>query len=114
MGEVPLRRPIKKAFADCDEDLSGKISLEEFRARAHSPEMQVYFKAINVDVSEVDKVFYLLDADEDGNLNFEEFTDRCLRLRGNAKAIDFTVFVDEVFRMHQRHFNEIDDIKDQL
>merc|ERR1712228_849165 len=60
------------------------------------PQMQEFFKAIDVDQSEAKGLFHLLDLDNSGSVSAEEFINGCLRLRGPAKSLDLALLIQEV------------------
>ena len=66
--------------------------------------MQESFKAINVDVSEAKGFFQLLDVDGGGSLDPEEVVSGCLRLRGQAKAIELSLLMQENRRIGEKMY----------
>jgi hypothetical protein len=96
----------RELFAKCDESGSGKLSIETIHSQLSNPEMEVYFKMLDVDISEAEGLFKLLDIDESGQVDYEEFLEGCMRLRGNARAIDVvTVMIEgrKLSRKWQAH-----------
>eukprot|EP00930_Biecheleria_cincta_P057640 TRINITY_DN4353_c0_g1_i1.p1 TRINITY_DN4353_c0_g1~~TRINITY_DN4353_c0_g1_i1.p1 ORF type:complete len:654 (+),score=94.13 TRINITY_DN4353_c0_g1_i1:268-1962(+) len=71
------------------------IDLTRFKEMLGNPQMQEFFKAIDVDISEADSVFHLLDADDSGTISLDEFMNGCRTLRGNAKALDLSILLHE-------------------
>lgn len=92
---MALANHISDTFFKEDGDL---IGLEEFSAKLQAPEMQEYFKAIDLDPMEAWVLFDLLDEDGTGMLTSENVINGCLRLRGSAKAIDLSRLVKCVDR----------------
>mmetsp|Transcript_15730 Transcript_15730/g.47174 ORF Transcript_15730/g.47174 Transcript_15730/m.47174 type:complete len:655 (+) Transcript_15730:78-2042(+) len=78
------------------------ITEEQFCSKIDTPEMQDYFKAINVDPSEAKGLYRLLDADESNSIDAAEMVAGCLRLRGGAKALELSLLMHEVSRLHHR------------
>lgn len=70
-----------------------------FENLLHTPQMKEAFKAINVDPSEARGLFKLLDMDNSGVVNAEEFLCGCMKLRGPAKALDLAILNREIRRM---------------
>merc|ERR1712190_56903 len=89
-------------FFDGTED----ITWETFEAKLGNPDMQQYFRAINVDPGEAEGLFALLDADGTGAIDPGELVDGLLRLRGGAKCLDLALL------MHQTCTLE-DEVRDQ-
>jgi len=81
---------------------AGCISWEEFSSCLSDPQIQLYFRSVDLDVSEAKGLFRLLDADDSGSVEAEEFVMGCLRLRGLAKAVDLATLMYENRRWHKR------------
>merc|ERR1712226_1696131 len=77
-------------------DLSGDLTWSDFESLLHTTEMEEYFRTIDVDISEAHSIFELLDIAGSGTLTAEEFISGCMRLNGNAKALDLMVLMDQV------------------
>merc|ERR1712039_586933 len=75
------------------------LSWEDFSAKLYTPQMRAYFQAIDVDPSEAEGVFQLLDLNDQRAIDKDEFLNGCLRLRGPAKALDLALLMHEVRRM---------------
>merc|ERR1712187_629449 len=85
-----------------DDDSCDHITWEVFRSKLDDPEMKEYFRAINVDPSEAQGLFWLLDADGTCGLDCEELVHGLLRLRGSAKSLDLALLTFETERMSKR------------
>ncbi|CAE7247584.1 scn4ab [Symbiodinium natans] len=79
---------IKMLFTEIDAAESGVITFQMFQERIMSQEVKTYFESIDLDVWDAWTFFKLLDMDAGGAVEIEEFLLGCLRLRGNAKAMD--------------------------
>eukprot|EP00929_Paragymnodinium_shiwhaense_P121893 TRINITY_DN9431_c0_g4_i1.p1 TRINITY_DN9431_c0_g4~~TRINITY_DN9431_c0_g4_i1.p1 ORF type:complete len:710 (-),score=189.32 TRINITY_DN9431_c0_g4_i1:89-2218(-) len=80
-----MRRSLRRAF-----------SYEEFKDMMDThPEMPTLFKALNIDAGESQLLFKLLDDDNDGLVDYDEFINGATRLRGNARSLEFAMFVKE-------------------
>eukprot|EP00927_Polykrikos_kofoidii_P042167 TRINITY_DN3601_c0_g3_i1.p1 TRINITY_DN3601_c0_g3~~TRINITY_DN3601_c0_g3_i1.p1 ORF type:complete len:900 (-),score=148.65 TRINITY_DN3601_c0_g3_i1:61-2649(-) len=99
--EEYLATHISEAFKRADRDDSGEVTWEEFEGRLEAEEMQEYFKAIDVDISEAKGLFKLIDADGSGSIDAVEFVSGCMRLRGPAKALELALLLHETNRMHE-------------
>lgn len=89
--DFDLVNRVHALFMSADGNHTGAITLEEFRAQLGNPEMEEYFKTIDLDMSEADKLFELLDVHGEGAVSSDEFVNGCLRLRGTVKAYDIAV-----------------------
>jgi len=84
---------MRELFTRCDCGLKGKMDWEQFETQLDEPQMQEYFRAIDVDPSEARGVFQLLDIDDSGFITAEEFLSGSIRLRGSAKALDLALLI---------------------
>eukprot|EP00929_Paragymnodinium_shiwhaense_P037215 TRINITY_DN19869_c0_g2_i1.p1 TRINITY_DN19869_c0_g2~~TRINITY_DN19869_c0_g2_i1.p1 ORF type:complete len:644 (-),score=143.90 TRINITY_DN19869_c0_g2_i1:267-2198(-) len=91
---------ITDAFKRSDADNSGIITWDEFQSNLGTPELMEYFKIIDVDISEAQGLFRLLDVDCSGEVDAIEFVSGCVRLRGPAKAIELSLLMHESRRMN--------------
>mmetsp|Transcript_102381 Transcript_102381/g.267212 ORF Transcript_102381/g.267212 Transcript_102381/m.267212 type:complete len:103 (+) Transcript_102381:1-309(+) len=55
------------------------------------PQVNAYFRAIDLNVFKVAKLFQLMDKDGSGDIDKKEFTQGCARLRGEAKELDVAI-----------------------
>jgi hypothetical protein len=85
----------RQIFADCDHDFSGRISWKEFEKVIHHKRVEGFFKAMDLDASEGKNLFDMLDHSGDGSVSADEFLCGCLRLRGNARALDLLLLSRE-------------------
>jgi len=88
-------------FDDIGEDET--VSFQQFCKKIDTPEMQDYFRAINVDPSEAKGLYRLLDRDNSGAIDAEEMVSGCLRLRGAAKALEVSLLMHETLKMNKRN-----------
>jgi len=78
-----------------DTDKESHITFKEFSSKLEHTDMQEYFRDLNVDVSEARGLFRLLDVDGSGSVDSDEIVSGCLRLRGEAKAIELALLMQE-------------------
>merc|ERR1712032_457560 len=95
-----LASGLRSIFACADTDENGNVTWEEFEQQLANPAMMTYFKTIDLDISEARGLFKLLDFDDSGSINAEEFIMGTLRMRGTARAIDLATLMYETKRMH--------------
>merc|ERR1711920_634438 len=83
-------------FHKCKSDESwGFLSELDLEERLEDPELAKEWKNISVSADEAQYVFALLDVEEKGEVQFEEFLSACLRLKGNAKSLDMLIQLQE-------------------
>eukprot|EP00929_Paragymnodinium_shiwhaense_P107350 TRINITY_DN73448_c0_g1_i1.p1 TRINITY_DN73448_c0_g1~~TRINITY_DN73448_c0_g1_i1.p1 ORF type:complete len:654 (-),score=157.09 TRINITY_DN73448_c0_g1_i1:155-2116(-) len=64
------------------------LSLEVFQNNLSQKAVREYFALLELDVSDAWLLFKLLDEDESGLVDAEEFVAGCLKLKGSARGID--------------------------
>lgn len=85
-----------RLFKSIDKDRSGVITYDEIAQQLETSAVREFFKSIDVDVTEAQWLFELLDHDNSGELEFGEFLTGCLRLQGPAKSIDLVLVMREL------------------
>eukprot|EP00931_Biecheleriopsis_adriatica_P011565 TRINITY_DN112646_c0_g1_i1.p1 TRINITY_DN112646_c0_g1~~TRINITY_DN112646_c0_g1_i1.p1 ORF type:complete len:675 (+),score=134.36 TRINITY_DN112646_c0_g1_i1:117-2141(+) len=88
----------RRLFKSLDRDDSGAITMNEIKEHMGSPAVQEFFRTIDVDVSEAEVLFEILDISGDGEIDKEEFISGCLRLQGVARAIDLVLMTVDIRR----------------
>jgi len=91
--EAEIQSHVRKIFKKGDVNHDGMISWEEFTDAMSDPSLGKYFKVLDIDVNEARGLFLLLDTDESGQIDTEEFVMGILRLRGAARAIDLATLM---------------------
>jgi hypothetical protein len=84
-------------FADIDRDKSGRICLEELRWHlANQPQVDHLLRALDINVQEVTHLFALMDIDESGFIDRDEFREGCEKLRRDARQLDLAIMHREI------------------
>jgi len=83
-------------------DSGNNLTFADFKGYLDCPQMSEYFRAINVDPSEAESVFNLLDNDQSGAIDTDEFLHGCIRLRGPARALELALLSREVREIGRR------------
>merc|ERR1712187_354928 len=83
-------------FEEIDEDGDGAVTLEEFEKYLEDDSILTYFNALGLDIDAAWSLFLLLDTDETGTVDIEEFVLGCVRLKGASKRLDVAVLKLEV------------------
>eukprot|EP00931_Biecheleriopsis_adriatica_P049564 TRINITY_DN2867_c0_g1_i3.p1 TRINITY_DN2867_c0_g1~~TRINITY_DN2867_c0_g1_i3.p1 ORF type:complete len:756 (+),score=137.94 TRINITY_DN2867_c0_g1_i3:28-2295(+) len=96
---------VREIFSSADVHKKGVLEWEDFKAESQNPQMLDFFRSIDVDPSQAQAVFQLLDVEETGAIDLDEFLNGCLSLHGPAKAIDVSTMRYEL-RMLVRMMNE--------
>ncbi|CAJ1422505.1 unnamed protein product [Effrenium voratum] len=81
---------VKDLFSRLGAEETGSITYLMFKEKIDSPEVREYFESLGLDVWDAWSFFKMLDLDDSGAVDMEEFLMGCLRVRGSAKAIDLS------------------------
>eukprot|EP00929_Paragymnodinium_shiwhaense_P112534 TRINITY_DN80791_c0_g1_i1.p1 TRINITY_DN80791_c0_g1~~TRINITY_DN80791_c0_g1_i1.p1 ORF type:complete len:753 (-),score=147.97 TRINITY_DN80791_c0_g1_i1:396-2654(-) len=82
---------MQRLFEELDTNRSGTLTLDEFAAKMNDENVLSYLGSLGLDIDQVQQVLGLLDRDQNGELDMEEFITGCLRLRGSAKSLDMAI-----------------------
>eukprot|EP00930_Biecheleria_cincta_P081446 TRINITY_DN7039_c1_g5_i1.p1 TRINITY_DN7039_c1_g5~~TRINITY_DN7039_c1_g5_i1.p1 ORF type:complete len:636 (-),score=98.71 TRINITY_DN7039_c1_g5_i1:412-2292(-) len=94
-------------FASADRDNSGKISREDFEEVLEHKHVESFFEALELRPDQGAALFDLLDASRDGSISSNEFFVGCLKVRGQAKALDLLTLSREVTSLCEANQREI-------
>lgn len=75
-------------FDEADTSGDGRLDLEEFKRILKDYEVKIWLAAMDLDVSDVEELFQMLDDGQDGRLSAEELVRGVAKLRGAARAMD--------------------------
>jgi len=109
-----LRDGITRLFGDIDSDCSGCITLNEFESYLSHEKAQAYFEALEIDPSDAWLLFKLMDKDEGGAIEIEEFINGCIHFKGPAKAMQLAKMERDNTDMKQRLADFMENMDEQL
>jgi len=104
----------RKLFKSLDVDSSGYIGFEELNEQLGSPQVQRYFRTIDVDLSEARCLFDMLDMNDSGSIDFEEFLSGCIRLQGPARSLDLLMVARDMRFSFQRQAIRVEALEESL
>jgi len=94
--ELKLMRHMQKIFKEIDVNGSGTIEYEELQScLQQNPQLQDYFKALELNATDTLTLFELLDQDGEGSLTIDAFVHGAMRLKGEARAFDISFLIQE-------------------
>ncbi|CAK9035211.1 Voltage-dependent T-type calcium channel subunit alpha-1H (Voltage-gated calcium channel subunit alpha Cav3.2) [Durusdinium trenchii] len=103
---------IRYLFNEIDAEEVGVITYQMFQDKVGTKEVQTYFESIDLDIWDAWSFFKLLDLDSGGAIEVEEFLMGCLRLRGNARAMDMAKLCHDqawLIRNQSRFWNFVEE-----
>jgi Ca2+-binding EF-hand superfamily protein len=109
-----LTHQMTALFAQADDDGDGTVTWDEFEVQLAAPQLQSFLKALDLHVDEARALFQLLDVDDSGEIDADELVQGCLRLHGQAKAIELAAFMHEYRRTVRRAKVHEDEVSKSL
>jgi len=85
---------MEKLFAACDLNGNGCLEREEFISAMSDDKVNVWLRAMGLDVTNAGAIFDLID-DGSGELTADDLIGGVSRLKGPARALDMCVFMHE-------------------
>lgn len=82
---------LQQVFDELDTNGSGALSFEEFEQHMNDEKITAYLRTLDINVSQVCTLFTLLDVDQTGEVDIDEFATGLLRLKGGATSMDMAV-----------------------
>lgn len=94
-------RHIREIFRQMDTDQGGTITMPEMQAflRTDDLGLKSYFEALELNASDTQALFKLLDKDRSGAIDIDEFCEGCMRLKGEARSFDINCLMYETRRL---------------
>jgi len=90
-----LSKELRKLFDTGDENRSGFMTLTELENFMKDDRVKAHMRALGIDIFQAAGVFRLLDTDNSGAVEADEFIMGCMRLQGHAKALDLATVLFE-------------------
>eukprot|EP00927_Polykrikos_kofoidii_P004781 TRINITY_DN11890_c0_g1_i2.p1 TRINITY_DN11890_c0_g1~~TRINITY_DN11890_c0_g1_i2.p1 ORF type:complete len:697 (-),score=115.86 TRINITY_DN11890_c0_g1_i2:17-2107(-) len=89
----------KSLFKQMDIHGTGEVSAAEMKFHfENSAECLGYLEACEITISEIDVLIRLIDRDDSGTIDIDEFCEGCLKLKGDAKSYDIHCMIYENIR----------------
>ncbi len=90
---------MRSIFNEIDVDKSGTISIDELTEFLTDDGFQQYLEALDLNPSDTATLFKLIDFDDSGSVDINEFCDGCIRLKGEAKSFDINCILYNIRKM---------------
>lgn len=106
---------INNLFGDIDAQGHGEINIEELERYLETKQMKAYFTSLELECSDATSttdqsgawtLFKLLDIDNSGGIDRDEFREGCLHLKGPARQMELSKmqYENRLIRMKQNQF----------
>jgi hypothetical protein len=83
-----ISEEVRRIFHEADVDNSGTLSIDELRAQLHNPWVKAYFSGLEIDCTDANIIFTLIDTDGTQRISIDEFVSGTMKLKGHARSID--------------------------
>eukprot|EP00928_Gymnodinium_smaydae_P032882 TRINITY_DN23713_c0_g1_i1.p1 TRINITY_DN23713_c0_g1~~TRINITY_DN23713_c0_g1_i1.p1 ORF type:complete len:592 (-),score=94.03 TRINITY_DN23713_c0_g1_i1:52-1827(-) len=90
---------LRKVFIEIDRDKSGTISMEEMEGLLYDKDLSQYVESMEINPDDARTLFKLLDKDDSGCIDINEFLSGCLKIKGEAKSFDIHCLIYENSRI---------------
>jgi len=92
---------VREVFKHANGGSVTHLTWTDFQEQLGKTHVRDCLKAIDINPCEARGLFTLLDLDNSGTIDAEEFLSGCLRIRGPAKALELVLVLKELTSMHQ-------------
>eukprot|EP00747_Dinoflagellata_sp_TGD_P133156 gnl/TRDRNA2_/TRDRNA2_175159_c0_seq5.p1 gnl/TRDRNA2_/TRDRNA2_175159_c0~~gnl/TRDRNA2_/TRDRNA2_175159_c0_seq5.p1 ORF type:complete len:692 (+),score=116.01 gnl/TRDRNA2_/TRDRNA2_175159_c0_seq5:88-2163(+) len=86
----------------CELSCDGSISWPQFQIFMDDPNAAFVLQSLDLVPDEAKALFSLMDVDDSGEIEYEEFLSGCLKLRGPARSMDLTTVMHEQRKNHRK------------
>lgn len=105
---------LKEVFNEIDADQSGFVNQDEVEYFLTDEGLKMHLDSIGICPDDARTLFLMLDEDESGVVNIDEFCEGCMRLQGEAKAYDIHVLTRKTDRLHKQLYEQEADLQGML
>lgn len=94
--KVDFIQKMQRIFEELDTNSSGTLTLEEFEKQMQDENVLTFMSTLELDIDQVRTLLTLLDRDQNGEVDIDEFITGCIRLKGGAKSLDMAILQYQV------------------
>jgi hypothetical protein len=115
-NEAQLVRELRVILTDFDKDRNGHITPDEFETDSKAGvQLRHYLRGLGIDLHDAVMFFKLLgNASDDNGVDIDSFVQGCLRMRGNATALDLQTLIFELRVMRRSQADLLKEISHRL
>eukprot|EP00747_Dinoflagellata_sp_TGD_P024766 gnl/TRDRNA2_/TRDRNA2_130776_c0_seq1.p1 gnl/TRDRNA2_/TRDRNA2_130776_c0~~gnl/TRDRNA2_/TRDRNA2_130776_c0_seq1.p1 ORF type:complete len:480 (+),score=73.47 gnl/TRDRNA2_/TRDRNA2_130776_c0_seq1:433-1872(+) len=103
---------IYEVFTVADSDQDHQLTREEFMNAIQRKDIKRILHSLDIDMRRAETLFDILDYDESGSLDAQEFIEGALRARGKAQAKEILALQCDIRRAEQRYRADLVEYKD--
>eukprot|EP00929_Paragymnodinium_shiwhaense_P025981 TRINITY_DN15562_c0_g1_i1.p1 TRINITY_DN15562_c0_g1~~TRINITY_DN15562_c0_g1_i1.p1 ORF type:complete len:541 (-),score=69.08 TRINITY_DN15562_c0_g1_i1:334-1956(-) len=100
--ETHLCQNVASLFFDHGCDIEQQISWDIFKDKLSDPGMQDYLKAVDINPTEAEHLFALIDTDNSNSVDVAELINGLLRLKGTAGSLEVALLLREMAHLVDR------------
>ncbi|CAJ1387829.1 unnamed protein product [Effrenium voratum] len=78
---------LKKAFIEIQDHESNLVNFEDFKRAMSSVQMANFLESMSISTEDIATLFTIMDNDQSGLIDLEEFVQGCMQLHGPAKSL---------------------------
>ncbi|CAK9019604.1 unnamed protein product [Durusdinium trenchii] len=78
---------LRDAFAEIVDSESNTVNIEDFSKAMSSARFRHFLESMSISTTDIDILFTIIDTDQSGLIDLEEFVQGCLQLHGPAKSL---------------------------
>jgi len=95
-----LTSQMRRVFDSIDHESAGTVTYYEFQNAFQDVEIRNAFQIIGLEPWDAMEIFHLIDPDDSGYINIDQFIEGCFHLCGGAKTIDMAIVRAEMELMN--------------
>merc|ERR1712014_189178 len=93
---------LRTVFQELDTNGDGHMSHEEFMQLMQDKLLKTWLVTLDINVTELDHLFSLIDQDDSGTISIEEFVGELPRLKGPASGADIKILLKMLRKMERK------------
>lgn len=91
---------LRLLFEEMDEWGTGEVSLEQFERQIENPKLVAFFASLEIEITDATHFFEMLSEYGQKSVTLENFVTGCIRMRGQALAVDLHYLTTKHLVMH--------------
>ncbi|CAK9076731.1 unnamed protein product [Durusdinium trenchii] len=84
---VAQMESLRQIFYEIDESNANQVSIDELEEALSENKLGTFMESLGISTDDVWSLFVLIDADDNGIVDLEEFVNGCMQLHGPAKSL---------------------------